>query len=216
LAVGGWRLAVGGWRLAQLSKKLKMQDETSAGSGSGLGVMINIATVTDFRDFEAFKACRGFAREIGLLVRTRKFAPNRRLVDQMERASISVLSNFAEGFEWEGNSEFIQFLAISKGSVGELRVQLIYAPDLGLLPESQYDPLDLTAESATRLLGGLMRYLGGSAKRGRKYDWKPNRRRMMKPQASRPFSRSECGERRTANCKRSTANGKPPTANPNR
>ncbi len=122
----------------------------------------NMATVTDFKDFEAFKACRALTREIGLLVRTRKFAPNRRLVDQMERASISVLSNFAEGFEREGNSEFVQFLSISKGSIGELRTQLTYAIDLGLLSDSQYDALETTAESATRLLGALMRYLSGS------------------------------------------------------
>jgi len=149
-----------------------------------------MATVTDFRDFEAFKACRAFAREIGLLVRTRKFVPNRRLIDQMERASISILSNFAEGFEREGNSEFIQFLAISKGSLRELRAQLIYALDLGLVPESQYDAPDTSAESATRLRGGLMRYLGGSVKRGRKYDRKPKRRRS----------------RQTSNRKRLTAN----------
>jgi four helix bundle protein len=98
----------------------------------------------------------------------------------MERASISVLSNFAEGFEREGNSEFIQFLAISKGSIGELRAQLIYALDLALLAEAQYDTLDLAAESATRLLGGLMRYLGGSTRRGRKYDRKPKRRRSKR------------------------------------
>jgi four helix bundle protein len=99
----------------------------------------------------------------------------------MERASISILSNFAEGFEREGNSEFVQLLAISKGSIGELRAQLIYAVDLGLLPESQYDTLDSAAESATRLLGGLMRYLGGSTKRGRKYDRKQKRHRLMRP-----------------------------------
>jgi four helix bundle protein len=162
-----------------------------------------MATVTDFRDFEAFKACRAFAREIGLLVRTRKFSPNRRLVDQMERASISILSNFAEGFEREGNSEFIQFLAISKGSLGELRAQLIYALDLGLVPESQYDTLDTSAESATRLLGGLMRYLGGSAKRGRKYDRKPKRRRSSR---SSNRKRQTEYEPPTANRKRQTAN----------
>jgi four helix bundle protein len=156
-----------------------------------------MATVTDFRDFEAFKACRAFAREIGLLVRTRKLVPNRRLVDQMERASISILSNFAEGFEREGNAEFTQFLAISKGSIGELRAQLIYALDLGLLAESQYSTLDSAAESATRLLGGLMRYLGGSTRRGRKYDRKPKRRRSSRP----------------SNRKRRTANRKPLTAN---
>jgi len=104
----------------------------------------------------------------------------------MERASISILSNFAEGFEREGNSEFIQFLAISKGSIGELRAQLIYSVDLGLLPEPQYDTLDGAAESATRLLGGLMRYLGGSTKRGRKYDRKPKRRRSARSRAQDP------------------------------
>jgi four helix bundle protein len=98
----------------------------------------------------------------------------------MERASISVLSNFAEGFEREGNSEFVQFLSISKGSIGELRAQLIYAIDLGLLSVSQYDALEATAESATRLLGGLMRYLGGSVKRGPKYDRKQKRRRLAR------------------------------------
>ena len=161
-----------------------------------------MASVTDFRGFEAFKACRVFTREIGLLVRSRKFVPNRRLVDQMERASISVLSNFAEGFERAGNSEFIQFLAISKGSIGELRAQLIYALDLELLAETQYSSLDAAAESATRLLGGLMRYLGGSAKRGRKYDRKSKRRQLRRiVNGKRPTGK------KLANRKRPTANG---------
>jgi four helix bundle protein len=165
-------------------------------------------TVADFRDFDAFKACRTLTREIGLLVRSRKFTPNRRLVDQMERASISVLSNFAEGFEREGNSEFVQFLAISKGSVGELRAQLIYALDLELLLESQYNVLDAAAESATRLLGGLMRYLGGSARRGRKYDRKPKRRRIARRRRTVARSVSTKLE------KRPTPNRQLPTANP--
>jgi len=159
-----------------------------------------MATVTDFRDLEAFKACRAFVREIGLLIRTRKFVPNRRLVDQMERASISILSNFAEGFEREGNSEFIQFLAISKDSMGELRAQLIYALDLQLLAEPHYDALDAAAESATRLLGGLMRYLGSSTKRGRKYDRKPKRRRLLKPRLKNSRRIVEKRIRKTANC----------------
>ena len=87
-----------------------------------------------------------------------------------ERASISVLSNFAEGYERDGNAEFIQFLSFSKGSVGELRAQLIYSLDIGLVPQSRYEELDTMGISAGRLLGGVSRYLGGSEKRGRKYD----------------------------------------------
>jgi four helix bundle protein len=129
-----------------------------------------MARVDDFRDFDAFKARRAFVRETGLLVRTPSFVPNRNLANQMERASISVLSNFAEGYERDGNAEFIQFLSFSKGSVGELRAQLIYSLDVGLIPESRYEELDIMGVSAARLLGGLSRYLTGSEKRGRKYD----------------------------------------------
>jgi four helix bundle protein len=87
----------------------------------------------------------------------------------MERASISVLSNFAEGYERDGNAEFIQFLSVSKGSVGELRAQLIYSLDIGLVLQSRYEELDIMGISA----GGLSRYLAGSEKRGRKYDRRP-------------------------------------------
>jgi four helix bundle protein len=118
-----------------------------------------MARVNDFRDFDAFNASRAFVRERGLLVRTPSFVPNRSLANQMEPAAISVLSNFAEGYERDGNAEFIQFVSVSKGSVGELRAQLIYSLDVGLIPESRYQELDTLGISAARMLGGLNRYL---------------------------------------------------------
>jgi four helix bundle protein len=83
-----------------------------------------VAKLNSFTDFEAFRSSRTFVRDVGLLIRTPKSARNRVLREQMERAAISVLSNFAEGFERDGNAEFVQFLTISKGSIGELRGQL--------------------------------------------------------------------------------------------
>src|SRR5260370_33399744 len=127
-----------------------------------------MANIMDFRDFEAFKACRGFVREVGLLIRSGHIRRDRCLVDQMERASISVLSNFAEGFERDGNAEFMQFLTICKGSVGELRAQLIYCADIELIEEERYETSDVMAESAARTLGGLARYLKPYSKSRRK------------------------------------------------
>jgi four helix bundle protein len=140
-----------------------------------------MANIADFRDFEAFKACRVFVRETGFLIRSAPLKRDRCLVDQMERASISVLSNFAEGFERDGNAEFMQFLTICKGSVGELRAQLIYCLDIELIELERYETLDVMAEKAARLLGGLARYLKTSGKTGRKYERRsrpvPKRRR---------------------------------------
>jgi four helix bundle protein len=151
----------------------------------------SMAEIRNFLDFESFKACRAFVRAIGLTLRKPKFSSDRILAAQMRRASISVLSNFAEGFEREGNTEFIQFLSVSKGSVGELRAQLIYSLDLGLLDEQPFNELDALVESASRLLGGLIRYLGKSEKRGRKYDTRKRKARSKKGTGtSRPLPHS--------------------------
>jgi four helix bundle protein len=128
-----------------------------------------MAKLNSFTDFEAFQASRTFVREVGLLIRTPKFRGNRVLFEQMERAAISVLSNFAEGFERDGNAEFAQFLSISKGSIGELRGQLIYSLDVGLIDEPLHAELDNKADTATRMVGGLIRYLAGTELRGRKF-----------------------------------------------
>ena len=61
--------------------------------------------------------------------------------DQICRASVSVPSNIAEGFERQYNKEFIQFLFIAKGSAGELRTQLFIANQLGYITESIYSEL---------------------------------------------------------------------------
>jgi len=74
------------------------------------------------------------------------------LKDQICRASVSVPSNIAEGFERQYNKEFIQFLFIAKGSIGEVRTQLLIAFRLGILSDPDYqDLLEKTKKISAQL-----------------------------------------------------------------
>ena len=76
------------------------------------------------------------------------------LVDQCRRASISILSNIAEGAGRGGNKEFRQFLYLSRGSLAELESQLLVASDLGLLAAENAIFADLA--EIGRMLNGLI------------------------------------------------------------
>jgi four helix bundle protein len=90
-------------------------------------------TIQRFEDIEAWKSGRKLRHEVYRLTRLKMFSADFALVSQIRRAAISVTSNIAEGFEREGNREFIQFLSQAKGSAGEIQDQLYAALDEGYI-----------------------------------------------------------------------------------
>ena len=122
-----------------------------------------------FEDIEAWKNARELAKSIYAATKESEFARDYALRDQIRRAVISISSNIAEGFEREGNKEFIQFLAIAKGSCGEVRSQLYLAFDQGYLTDQEHYQLNNQALSASRLISGFIKYLKQCAMRGSKY-----------------------------------------------
>jgi len=128
-----------------------------------------MANIEKFEDIEAWQSARWLTRLIYRHTSTGNFARDFALRDQIRRASISVLSNIAEGFERNGDKEFRQFLSTAKGSLGEVRAQLYIALDAGYLSEKDFRELyELVLETAKRV-GGFMRYLGQSPLTGSKY-----------------------------------------------
>jgi len=79
--------------------------------------------------------------------------------DQIQRASVSIMNNIAEGFERKSNNEFRQFLFIAKGSCGELRSMLILAKDLNYINEKEFKTLFVEAEQISKMLSGLIKTL---------------------------------------------------------
>lgn len=77
-----------------------------------------------FEDLQVWKLAREISSEVWKLILETELGKDYSLRNQMNRSSGSIMDNIAEGFERNGNREFIQFLSIAKASCGELRSQL--------------------------------------------------------------------------------------------
>ena len=94
--------------------------------------------IRHFEDLEIWQESKRLAVEIYKKLRNCK---DYGLREQMQRSSVSVPSNIAEGFERNSNKEFIQYLYIAKGSCGELRTQICIAREVGILDQLVADQL---------------------------------------------------------------------------
>ncbi len=79
--------------------------------------------------------------------------------DQIQRASISIMNNIAEGFERKSTKEFKHFLSVAKGSCGEVRSMLILAQDLKIISNNDFIELHAISEEISQILSGLMKSL---------------------------------------------------------
>lgn len=128
-----------------------------------------MATIRHFRDIEAWQKARELANGVYAISGKGLFAKDFALRDQMRKAAISVVANIAEGYERGGNPEFVQFLSVAKGSVGEVEAQLYVALDQGYVTQEEFDAVEGLARSTRRLIAGFMVYLRQSDLRGQKF-----------------------------------------------
>lgn len=84
-----------------------------------------------FESLRVWHEARHLTGDIYRATQGKVFVGDRALKDQIRRATISIMSNIAEGYERAGPREFLHFLSIAKGSAGEVRCQLYAAEDLG-------------------------------------------------------------------------------------
>ena len=124
--------------------------------------------ITRFEDIEGWKKARLLTQQIYQVSGAGPFRRDYGLRDQVRRASVSIMSNIAEGFERDGNKEFTQFLSIAKGSAGEVKSHFYVALDAGFIDQSQFADLYRQADETGKLIGGFMRYLHQSDFRGHK------------------------------------------------
>jgi len=150
--LGGWQVAGGGG---------------TRGAGWGVagcrGWGWGVSAIRRFEDIEAWQGERVLVGEVYALTRVGPLSRDYGLRDQLQRASVSVMSNIAEGYERDSNREFRRFLAIAKGSVGEVRSLLYLTRDLAYIDMPTGQRLHDDALRLSRQIAGFMRYLDSRA-----------------------------------------------------
>lgn len=135
----------------------------------GAKARVKMERIKRFEDLEAFQKARALCKEVYQITSIEPFKSDYRYVQQIRAAAGSIMDNIAEGYERNGNREFLNFLYISKGSCGEVRSQLLRAHDVGFLSDSQFEQLYNDALEIGRKLFHLIQTIKQKGNPGCKY-----------------------------------------------
>lgn len=93
--------------------------------------------IKSFEDLYCWQVARELTNEIYKLTADKKIFFDWSLASQIQRATVSVMSNLAEGFERGSREDQIYFYYIAKASCGEVRCQLYIAFDQKYISKSE-------------------------------------------------------------------------------
>lgn len=114
-----------------------------------------MSKVERFEDLIAWQKARELTKAIYSVTADGRFSKDFGLRDQIRRASVSIMSNIAEGFGRGSMNEFHQFLVVSKASCAEVQSQLYIALDVGYLDKTTFKKLSDSANEVARIISAL-------------------------------------------------------------
>jgi len=118
-----------------------------------------MTTAKRFEELDVWKRSKESTNLIYRYSTDGSFSRDFGLRDQMRRASVSIMSNIAEGFESQTQAMFIQYLSRAKGSTGEVRAQLYIAHEQGYLINDEFESVKSLAEICSKQLAKFIPYL---------------------------------------------------------
>ena len=118
-----------------------------------------MSTIKSFEDLTVWQDAREFTNKIYIL--TKKFPKEELygLTSQIRRATVSIMSNIAEGFDRRSDKELTNFLSIARASSSEVQNDLYIALDLNYISQVEFNQSYQKAKKIAKQINGLMTYL---------------------------------------------------------
>ena len=113
---------------------------------------------TKFEEITAWQKARVLTSDVYTITRQKPFCQDYGLVDQIRRASGSIMHNIAEGFDAGSNKEFVRFLRYSFRSASEVQSQLYIALDASYIDQSEFELLYEQSTEIKKIIAGLIKY----------------------------------------------------------
>jgi four helix bundle protein len=115
--------------------------------------------ITKFEDLKIWRLSLKITKLIYDISANKYFVRDFGLKDQIRRAVVSISSNIVEGFEKNNNNELIRYLKISKGSIGEVRNQLLIAKEINYISLLEFDNINKLLLDLANQTGSFISYL---------------------------------------------------------
>lgn len=112
----------------------------------------------NFRELQVWQDARKLVKEIYLITKVLPDTEKYGLISQIQRCSVSITANIAEGCGKYSNKDFVRFLQISLGSTYELENHLILCEDLGFILSKQISPLIKEVQLLQKRIASLIKY----------------------------------------------------------
>ena len=114
-----------------------------------------------FEDIQGWQEARTLTKKIYELTNKSPFKRDRGLCNQIQKASVSIMANIAEGFDRQSKREFIKFLYYASGSASEVQSHLYVALDQNYITEEVFEGTYKQAQKTKSLVNGFIKYLKG-------------------------------------------------------
>jgi four helix bundle protein len=118
-----------------------------------------MAAISDFKDIESWKEARELTKKIYSITSKGKFERDFGLRDQLRRASVSIMSNIAEGFDSGTAKSFISYLNYSYRSASEVESLIFVSHDVNYLTGQEFVEFKEHVQKIKKLIGGFIKYL---------------------------------------------------------